>query len=135
MSITTLIFSISFVSTAFAMLPPPPFQSHSHCRYYSASILKIAGFSSSSEAIWLSVAVAFCNFVGSMAGLYLVDRVGRRRLTLVSLFCVCVCLFGIAVAFYLAQHESALVVVADGGACGSSVRYCFDCIQVQPVTL
>jgi MFS transporter, SP family, solute carrier family 2 (myo-inositol transporter), member 13 len=54
--------------------------------YYSATILKTAGFSSSS-AIWLSAVTAFCNLLGSIAGLLIVDRAGRRPLTLISLFC------------------------------------------------
>jgi SP family myo-inositol transporter-like MFS transporter 13 len=52
--------------------------------YYSATILKLAGFSSTS-AIWLSAVTAFCNLIGSIVGLVLVDRAGRRPLTLISL--------------------------------------------------
>jgi len=56
--------------------------------YYSATILKTAGFSNSS-AIWLAAVTAFCNLIGSVAGLLIVDRAGRRPLTIISLFCKC----------------------------------------------
>ena len=49
--------------------------------YYSASILTMAGANSNAEAIWLSIGVSGCNFVGSVVGLFLVERVGRRKLT------------------------------------------------------
>ena len=74
--------------------------------YYSATILKLAGFTSDLEAIYLSIVVSFCNFIGSLLGLYLCDRIGRRSLTLTSLFAVTVALLGIAFSFYYAENYS-----------------------------
>ena len=74
--------------------------------YYSATILKLAGFTSDLQAIYLSIAVSFCNFVGSLLGLYLCDRVGRRRLTLTSLSFVIVALLAIAFSFFYSQKYS-----------------------------
>lgn len=99
--------------------------------YYTATILKFAGFSSDVEAVWLSAAVAFCNVLGTVIGLYFVDRVGRRRLTLASLSIVCVALIAIGVVFYIAQHQSPHVntnTVSDINNC-NQYQYCFDCVQ------
>jgi len=74
--------------------------------YYSATILKLAGFTSDLEAIYLSIVVSLFNFCGSLVGLYLCDRIGRRRLALTSLFAVIVALIGIAFSFYYSQHYS-----------------------------
>ena len=43
---------------------------HLH-RYYSATILKLSGFTGNTQVIWLSAVVAFCNFLGSCVGLRL----------------------------------------------------------------
>lgn len=53
--------------------------------YYSATIIEMSGFRDKRIAIWLSAGVAFFNFAFSTVGVYLVERVGRRILTLSSL--------------------------------------------------
>ena len=53
--------------------------------YYSARILQMSGISNNvSTILWISAGVNAVNFLASFIGLYLVDRVGRRLLTLVS---------------------------------------------------
>ena len=53
--------------------------------YYSARILQMSGISNKvSTILWISAGVNAVNFLASFIGLYLVDRVGRRLLTLVS---------------------------------------------------
>ena len=47
----------------------------------SGVILRSAGFQSGT-AIWLVALVAFFNFAFTIVGLAIVDRAGRRRLTL-----------------------------------------------------
>lgn len=54
-------------------------------RYYSATILQMAGVRDIKRAIWLSSATSATNFVFTMFGVWLVERVGRRKLTLGSL--------------------------------------------------
>ena len=56
-----------------------------YCRYYSATIIRMSGVQDNSTVIWLAAVVAFCNFLFSLVGLYLVEKVGRRILTLGSL--------------------------------------------------
>jgi len=89
--------------------------------YYTASILRMAGFSRS-DSIWLSAAVSFCNFLGSCIGLRLVETTGRRQLLLGSLALVVLLLGALGGAFYAAvavSHD-----VHGEGACPGS---CFGC--------
>lgn len=99
--------------------------------YYTATILKLAGFTTDLEAVWLSAAVAFCNFAGTVIGLFFVERVGRRKLTLGSLAAVTVVLVAIGAAFYGAQQSSDKITVHNvqgSGHCGD-YKWCFDCSQ------
>ena len=54
-------------------------------RYYSATIIKMSGVKSDEAAVWLSAVTAAVNFVFTFVGLYLVERIGRRPLTIASL--------------------------------------------------
>lgn len=99
--------------------------------YYSASILKQAGFDSKS-AIWLSAGTSACNLVGSGVGLMLVDRIGRRPLTLMSLLAVVIALSLVAGTFQNAEVSSQQMNYFpryEYGSDCSDYKYCFDCIQ------
>lgn len=63
-------------------------QTPSSCifRYYSATILQMAGIRDDKQAIWLTAATSGTNFLFTLVGVWLVERVGRRKLTLGSLF-------------------------------------------------
>ena len=66
----------------------------------------MAGFSSN-DAIWLAAIPAFGNFIFTIVGLLLVDRIGRRKLLIGSEVGV---IFGLAllgVSFYVIYRESA----------------------------
>ena len=54
-------------------------------RYYSATILQMAGVRDVKQAIWLAAATSGTNFLFTLVGVWLVERVGRRKLTLGSL--------------------------------------------------
>ncbi len=56
------------------------------CRYYSATILQMSGVRDDKLAIWLVTVTAFTNFLFTLLGVWLVERVGRRRLALGSIF-------------------------------------------------
>lgn len=74
--------------------------------YYSAKILSMAGFSDNSQAIWISAGVSSINFLCTFIGLFLVERMGRRKLVLVSLLGVVVSLAFLGVGFQLSNIYS-----------------------------
>jgi SP family myo-inositol transporter-like MFS transporter 13 len=53
--------------------------------YYSATIIEMSGVGNVSTAIWLAALTSAVNFLFSFVGLFLVDQIGRRPLTLGSL--------------------------------------------------
>lgn len=77
-------------------------------RYYSATIIKMAGVEDDTKAIWLAAAVAAGNFVFTIVGVYLVERSGRRKLLLGSLLGVALALAVLGVGFLLARLQSPL---------------------------
>ena len=54
-------------------------------RYYSATILQMSGVRDDRLAIWLASLTAFTNFLFTLLGVWLVERLGRRKLTLGSI--------------------------------------------------
>nr|XP_027229517.1 proton myo-inositol cotransporter-like isoform X2 [Penaeus vannamei] len=79
--------------------------------YYSASIISMAGVRDQSQAIWLAAATSSVNFFGTFIGLWLVERVGRRSLTLGSLLGSTASLLVLALSFQMAYIHSPDVLV------------------------
>ena len=76
--------------------------------YFGATIFTLGG-SSHTTAIWLTVGLSACNFIGSSNSFYLQDKLGRRMLTTLSMCGVSLSLCLIAGMFYLtekARHDS-----------------------------
>jgi MFS transporter, SP family, solute carrier family 2 (myo-inositol transporter), member 13 len=69
--------------------------------YYSPTIVQMAGFASNQLALLLSLIVAAMNAAGTVVGILLIDRCGRRRLALLSLSGVLVSLLILSLAFFL----------------------------------
>ncbi|RLN37275.1 hypothetical protein BBJ28_00010300 [Nothophytophthora sp. Chile5] len=93
--------------------------------YYGATIIQMAGFTDPTTAIWLSALVSFSNFIFTFVGIYLVDRAGRRVLTLGSLAGVFLSLVALGGSFYAAEMQS--VATTGAGEC-SGISTCFDCV-------
>lgn len=74
--------------------------------YYGATIIQMSGVHDASKAIWLAAATSFVNFACSFIGMGLVEKIGRRLLTLLSLAGVIASLCVLAVGFQLADMES-----------------------------
>ncbi|XP_070686601.1 proton myo-inositol cotransporter-like isoform X2 [Pempheris klunzingeri] len=74
--------------------------------YYSATILQMAGVRDDKQAIWLAAATSASNFVFTLVGVWLVERVGRRKLTLGSLLGTALSLTLLAVGFLLSAQNS-----------------------------
>ncbi|KAJ8249726.1 hypothetical protein COCON_G00229420 [Conger conger] len=73
--------------------------------YYSATILQMSGVRDERLAIWLSALTALTNFLFTLLGVWLVERSGRRKLTLASILCTALSLSVLGVGFLLsAQH-------------------------------
>ncbi|NXK92502.1 MYCT protein, partial [Formicarius rufipectus] len=74
--------------------------------YYSATILQMSGVEDDRLAIWLAALTAFINFVFTLVGVWLVERMGRRKLTLGSLTGTAVALIVLALGFLLSAQVS-----------------------------
>ncbi|KAK7793600.1 hypothetical protein R5R35_011114 [Gryllus longicercus] len=95
--------------------------------YYSASIIQMAGIKDLSVVIWLACATAGVNFLCTFIGLFLVERVGRRPLTLFSLTGVVVSLIILGLGFTLMSIDAADVVGGDS-ICGTASS-CSTCVD------
>ncbi|XP_068236868.1 proton myo-inositol cotransporter-like [Palaemon carinicauda] len=104
--------------------------------YYSATIITMAGLRNESLAIWLAAVVSSINFFGTFIGLWLVDKLGRRFLTMTSLIGSAGALLLLALSFQVASIFSPSVelqsnsTICDVDKCGACVRrsecgYCF----------
>ncbi|GFS82101.1 proton myo-inositol cotransporter [Nephila pilipes] len=100
--------------------------------YYSASIIEMSGVRDKSQVIWLSAATSAMNAVCSFLGLLFVERVGRRKLTLFSLFGVICSLTLLAVSFQLADMHAPALSFHDPAAHGTvcdTFSTCSGCIS------
>ena len=75
-------------------------------RYYSPTILKMAGIVDNHTAIGFGAVIAFGNFIFTLVGLFLVERIGRRKLILSSLTGVIGSLSLLGSAFVLLNDNS-----------------------------
>ncbi|RHY97973.1 hypothetical protein DYB37_008933 [Aphanomyces astaci] len=91
------------------------------------AFLVLPGFSDPSTAIWLAAVVAFSDFAFTFVGIYLVDRLGRRPLTLGSLLGVTVSLLALGGAFYMARLTSMQLRGGDSNDGCGRLTACFDC--------
>lgn len=102
------------------------------CRYYSATIIQMSGIQGDQLAIWLAAVVAFGNFSFTIVGVYLVERMGRRKLLLGSLAVVVLSLFLLGGAFYLADKNDPAISLRElpshnKNSCPST-GHCLDCL-------
>lgn len=99
--------------------------------YYAGTIFEMSGVQSQSMAVWLVVPTSFAYVVFSFCGYLVADRVGRRTLTLTSLFFVIIFLLILGLGFQLKSMDSARILVQDT----QTATYCFnkidchDCIR------
>ncbi|KAF7119970.1 hypothetical protein RHSIM_Rhsim13G0144000 [Rhododendron simsii] len=70
--------------------------------YYSPTIVQLAGFASNKTALALSLVTSGLNALGSIVSMVTVDRYGRRKLMIISMIGIIVCLLALSVVF----HES-----------------------------
>ncbi|XP_077373313.1 proton myo-inositol cotransporter-like isoform X2 [Festucalex cinctus] len=99
--------------------------------YYSATILQMSGVRDERRAIWLSAVTSGTNFVCTSLSIWLVDRVGRRKLTLASLMGTALGLAVLSVGFLLSAQYSPPVTLhpvdSNNSSC-SQYGFCGDCM-------
>ena len=94
-------------------------------RYYGASILQMVGFSDQ-DAIWLATVPGGANFIFTIVGLALVDRIGRRKLLIGSICGVILAILLLSVTFFLMDHFSLPSLPYSDSSC--SYRQCGACV-------
>ncbi|XP_021343197.1 proton myo-inositol cotransporter-like isoform X2 [Mizuhopecten yessoensis] len=97
--------------------------------YYSASILRMAGFPSQ-QAIWLVCVPNAVNMLCTFIGIYLVEKSGRKILTLISFVGVIIALVVLAVGFQLSviNTPDIFVTEASNDTKCSAITQCNTCI-------
>ncbi|XP_078250508.1 proton myo-inositol cotransporter isoform X3 [Pogona vitticeps] len=83
--------------------------------YYSATIMQMSGVQDDRLAIWLAAVTAFTNFLFTLVGVWLVEKVGRRKLTLGSLAGTTIALVVLALGFLLSAQISPQVTLKPEG--------------------
>lgn len=74
--------------------------------YYSPTIVQLAGFASNKTALALSLITSGLNAVGSIVSMATVDRYGRRKLMIISMIGIIVCLLALTVVFQQSSVHS-----------------------------
>ncbi|XP_073299056.1 inositol transporter 4-like [Primulina huaijiensis] len=74
--------------------------------YYSPTIVQLAGFASNKTALALSLITSGLNAVGSVVSMFFVDRYGRRRLMIISMFGIIICLVALSILFFEASDHA-----------------------------
>lgn len=77
--------------------------------YYSPTIIQLAGFASNQTALLLSLVTAGLNAFGSVVSIYFIDRTGRKKLLVISLFGVMMSLGLLSAVFHETSSHSPLV--------------------------
>lgn len=100
--------------------------------YYSGSILRMSGFPSK-LAIWLVCVPFALNFLATFIGIYLVERAGRRILTIGSYVGIIIALIILAVGFQLSVIHTPPVsrneTLGRDTVCDGQYSQCDPCIR------
>ncbi|KAJ1400343.1 Sugar/inositol transporter [Sesbania bispinosa] len=88
--------------------------------YYSPTIVQFAGIASNSTALALSLITSGLNAVGSIMSMIFIDRYGRRKLMLISMIGIILCLIVLSVTFYEAAHHAPAISNQDSLSFGAN---------------
>ncbi|GJN07572.1 hypothetical protein PR202_ga25473 [Eleusine coracana subsp. coracana] len=88
--------------------------------YYSPTIVQLAGFASNSTALALSLVTSGLNAAGSVVSMFFVDKAGRRKLMLLSLAGIVVCLAMLSGVFFAVDSHSPEVSTAETALFGNN---------------
>ncbi|XP_051129131.1 inositol transporter 4-like [Andrographis paniculata] len=98
--------------------------------YYSPTIVQLAGFASNKTALALSLITSGLNALGSIGSMAFVDRYGRRRLMIISMFGIIACLVALSVLFYEAASHAPKIGSAESLHFGRNAT-CSSFLQVS----
>jgi len=100
--------------------------------YYSASIIETTGLSpDQTTIIWYTAAVSAVNMISTVPGMFLIEKLGRRRLTLISLLGIILALTLLTVGFHLIRENSPSIVTASTDDVCSIATSCTACIDTE----
>nr|XP_043629220.1 inositol transporter 4-like [Erigeron canadensis]XP_043629221.1 inositol transporter 4-like [Erigeron canadensis]XP_043629222.1 inositol transporter 4-like [Erigeron canadensis] len=88
--------------------------------YYSPTIVQLAGYASNKTALALSLITAGLNAAGTIISMLFVDRCGRRRFMIVSMFGIIICLCVLSAMFFQASVHAPPVSVVESNHFGSN---------------
>ncbi|XP_076953288.1 inositol transporter 4-like [Bidens hawaiensis] len=88
--------------------------------YYSPTIVQLAGYASNKTALALSLITAGLNAVGTIISMLFVDRCGRRRFMIVSMFGIILCLVVLSIMFFQASTHAPPVSVVESSHFGGN---------------
>lgn len=88
--------------------------------YYSPTIVQFAGIASKSTALALSLITSGLNAVGSILSMVCIDRYGRRKLMLISMIGIIICLLALTGVFYQAAQNAPGIDNRDSLSFGSN---------------
>lgn len=99
--------------------------------YYAATIIQMSGVGNKNEAVWMASLTAIVNFLTTFIGVYLVDRLGRRQLTLGSLAGVTISLLILTIGFKVEESYSAQVGFTSNSLINEECKLfttCYECV-------
>ena len=91
--------------------------------YYAATIIQSSGVNDKKTAVWLAAAIAGVFFIVNFLGIYLVEKIGRRQLTLYSLAGVIVSLAILAIGFQVVDNSSPAIARLDNFSSDSTANW------------
>ncbi|XP_059668830.1 probable inositol transporter 2 [Cornus florida] len=111
--------------------------------YYSPTIVQLAGYASNQTALLLSLVTSGLNACGTIVSIYFIDRIGRKKLLVISLFGVIISLGLLSAVFHqTTSHSPAVSATAtshfaaytcpDYSSAGSSALWdCMKCLKAS----
>ncbi|XP_052179430.1 probable inositol transporter 2 [Diospyros lotus] len=111
--------------------------------YYSPTIVQLAGFASNRTALLLSLITSGLNACGSIVSIYFIDRTGRKKLLVMSLFGVIISLGLLSAVFHQTTTNSPAVsaletshyaayTCPDYSSAGTSAHWdCMKCLKAS----
>lgn len=88
--------------------------------YYSPTIMQFAGYASNTTAMALSLVTSFLNAAGTVVSMLTVDRYGRRRIMIISMFGIIACLVVLAGVFFQSASHAPPVNALESTHFGSN---------------